>query len=120
MLFSALLEELVSKVEGAQGAIFLEKDGEAVAWYTAGDVDRLRLRAAYAAVVLQAARALASEMKVGPTRRLVLGYDEAKFIIEELESGYFLVLELSATASVGKATYQIKPTVEELCRETAT
>ena len=119
MLFGSLLQELVSKIEGASGAIFLEKDGEAVAWYTEGDVGRLRLRAAYAAVVLQAARGLADEMKVGATTRLVLAYEQAKFIIEELESGYFLVLELDATASVGKAIYLIKPTAEQLCRETA-
>lgn len=119
MIFRSLLEELVSKVEGAEGAIFLEKDGEAVAWYAEGDGERLRLRAAYAAVVIQAARALASGAQVGATRRLVLGYDEAKLIIEELESGYFLVLELNASASVGKAVYQLRPTVEKLCRETA-
>jgi predicted regulator of Ras-like GTPase activity (Roadblock/LC7/MglB family) len=119
LLFRSLLEELVSKVDGAEGAIFLEKDGEAVAWYAEGDPERLRLRAAYSAVVLEAARALAREMKVGATRRLVLGYNDAKFIIEELESGYFLVLELNASASIGKATYLIKPTVERLCQETA-
>jgi predicted regulator of Ras-like GTPase activity (Roadblock/LC7/MglB family) len=119
VLFRSLLEELVSKVDGAHGAIFLEKDGEAVAWYDRGDGERLRLRAAYSAVVLEAARALAREMRVGATRRLVLAYDDAKFIIEELESGYFLVLELDGSAGIGKAIYQLKPTVDKLRQETA-
>jgi predicted regulator of Ras-like GTPase activity (Roadblock/LC7/MglB family) len=119
VIFKALLEELVAKVDGAQGAIFLEKDGEAVAWYARGDGERLRLRAAYAAVVLQAARKLADQTKAGATRRLVLAYDQARLIIEELESGYFLVLELNDDAIIGKAIHLSKPTVEKLRVETA-
>ena len=117
MSFKLLLEELVSNVRGAEGAIFLDAEGEAVEWYTNGNGERLRLRAAYVAVVLQAARAVASRLNAGKTNHLVLCYDGAKFIIDELESGYFLVLELNTSANIGEAQYRIQPTAAKLRRE---
>lgn len=115
--FKPVLEELVSSVEGAEGAIFLEVDGEAVEWYAPGDGDRLRLRAAYIAVVLQASRALAKHLDIGTTRQMLLAYEGAKFIIEELGSGYFLVLEVSVSTNVAWARYRMQPAVASLRAE---
>ena len=117
MSFKPVLQELVSKVEGAEGAIFLEVDGEAVEWCSSDSGDRLRLRAAYIAVVLQASRALAKHLDIGTTRQMLLAYDGAKFIIEELGSGYFLALEVNASTNVALARYRMKPAVESLRRE---
>jgi predicted regulator of Ras-like GTPase activity (Roadblock/LC7/MglB family) len=112
--FKPVLEELVSKVEGAEGAIFLEVDGEAVEWYAPDNGDRLRLRAAYIAVVLQASRALAGHLNIGTTRQMLLVYEGAKFIIEELGSGYFLALEVSVSTNVAQARYRMEPVVANL------
>ena len=117
MSFKPVLKELVSSVEGAEGAIFLEVDGEAVEWYAPDNGDRLRLRAAYVAVVLQGSRALATHLNVGSTKHLVLSYDGAKFIIEELGSGYFLALEVSASTNIAKARYRMQAAVSTLRRE---
>ncbi len=115
--FKPVLKELVSNVEGAEGAIFLEVDGEAVEWYAPDNGDRLRLRAAYVAVVLQASRALATQLNIGTTRHMVLAYDGAKFIIEELGSGYFLALEVNVSTNVARARYRMQPAAASLRRE---
>ena len=117
MSFKPVLQELVTEVEGAEGAIFLEVDGEAVEWYAPDNGDRLRLRAAYVAVVLQASRALAKHLDIGTARHMLLAYDGAKFIIEELESGYFLALEVNVSTNIAQARYRMQPVVESLRRE---
>ena len=117
MSFKLVLQELVSSVEGAEGAIFLEVDGEAVEWYAPDNGDRLRLRAAYIAVVLEASRALAGHLNVGTTRQMLLAYDGAKFIIEELGSGYFLALEVSVSTNTALARYRMGPAAASLRAE---
>ena len=117
MSFKPVLEQLVSSVEGAEGAIFLEVDGEAVEWFARDNGDRLRLRAAYIAVVLQASKAVATHLNVGAARYLILAYDGAKFIIEELGSGYFLALELNPSVNVALARFRMQAAVETLRRE---
>jgi len=116
--FKLVLKELVSSVDGAEGAIFLEVDGEAVEWYAPDDDgDRLRLRAAYIAVVLQGSLALAGHLNVGTTKQMLLAYAGAKFIVEELGSGYFLALEVSVSTNVAQARYRMEPAVASLRAE---
>jgi predicted regulator of Ras-like GTPase activity (Roadblock/LC7/MglB family) len=116
--FKALLKELVSSVEGATGAIFLASDGEAVQWYSGDDGERLQLRGAYITVALQGCRGSADRLMLRGIRRLVLEYDGASFIVEELDRGYFLLLELDSSANIGQAIYRIQPVVARLRRET--
>jgi predicted regulator of Ras-like GTPase activity (Roadblock/LC7/MglB family) len=117
--FASLLKELVSSVDGAHGAIFLESDGEAVQWFTEADGELLRLRAAYLSVMLRAYRAAAARLKLGDISSVILEYDGARFVVEELERGYILILELGPTANIGQAIYRIQPAVASLRRELA-
>ncbi|HXG93264.1 MAG TPA: roadblock/LC7 domain-containing protein [Blastocatellia bacterium] len=119
MPFRALLNELVSSVEGATGAMVLEGDGEAVQWYALNDEERLRLRAAYIAVTMQQSRALTGRMNLGEIKCLILQYDGASFITEELDGAYFLLLELSPSANIGQALHRIRPAVATLRRAIA-
>jgi predicted regulator of Ras-like GTPase activity (Roadblock/LC7/MglB family) len=117
--FKALLKELVSSVEGAEGAIFVEADGEAVQWYTRGEGERLQLRAAYLAVMLQALRATAERLGVGEVTHLVLEYEGARFVVAEIGRGYFIALELDSSANIGQAIQKILPAAASLRREVA-
>ncbi|HKG23312.1 MAG TPA: roadblock/LC7 domain-containing protein [Blastocatellia bacterium] len=119
MPFASLLKELVSSVDGADGAIFLESDGEAVQWFSKADGELLRLRAAYLSVMLRSYRAAAARLKLGNISSVILEYDGARFVIEELERGYVLILELGPGANVGQAIYRIQPAVASLRRELA-
>jgi predicted regulator of Ras-like GTPase activity (Roadblock/LC7/MglB family) len=117
--FRAMLKELVSSVEGATGALVLEADGEAVQWYAINDADRMRLRAAYIAVAMQAARASAARLNLSDIGYVVLEYDGASFILQELDRNYFLALELELSANIGQAIYRIRPAVANLRRAIA-
>jgi predicted regulator of Ras-like GTPase activity (Roadblock/LC7/MglB family) len=117
--FKALLKELVSGVEGATGAIFLASDGEAVQWYAGDGGERLQLRAAYITVALQGCRGSAERLTLGGIRHLILEYDNASFIVQELDRGYFVILELEASANIGQAIHRTQPVVARLRREVA-
>jgi predicted regulator of Ras-like GTPase activity (Roadblock/LC7/MglB family) len=105
--FESILRELVSHVEGAQGAILVEGDGEAVQWHSEGDAELLRLRAAYLSVLVRATRAGLSRLGLGNRVRLTIEYEGAWFLTEDLEHGYFVVLELCPLSNLGQAMNRI-------------
>ena len=115
--FKALLRELVANVQGASGAMLLEADGEAVQWYTETEVERLRLRGAYIAMVLRGGSAATARANLGDTGCAVLRYDGASFLGQQVERDYFLVLELDSSANIGQAIHRIQPAVASIRRE---
>ena len=119
MSFKALLKEIVSKVEGAEGAIFLDSQGEAVEWYSLADGEQLRLRAAYLAVVFQACKGLHSRLELKAIRYLSLEYEGAVFIIQDIEDDYFFMIELNYSANFAQALFKIQSAVAALRRELA-
>jgi predicted regulator of Ras-like GTPase activity (Roadblock/LC7/MglB family) len=114
--FRELLKQLVDSIEGASGAILLESAGEAVQWYAVDEsrVERLRLRSAYVAVVLQNSQLLAKRTEAGEVAHLVLQYDGASFIAQAVERDYFVVLELYPRANIGQAIYRLQTIIEGL------
>jgi predicted regulator of Ras-like GTPase activity (Roadblock/LC7/MglB family) len=116
--FRALLKSLVSSVDGAQGVILLDWEGELVQLWTMGDSERLTLRAAYIAVTFRQAQALTI---AGGARasQMVIEYEGARFVVEEIDSGYIIVFELNVKGNLGEALRQIESAVETLRREIA-
>lgn len=121
MPFQRLLKQLVDSVEGASGALLLESGGEAVQWHAVDEshAERLRLRSAYVAVVLQNSQRLAARTDAGEAAHLVLQYDGASFIAQAVERDYYIVLELYPWANVGQAVYRLQTIIEGLRRAMA-
>ena len=118
MSIESLLKDLVSRVEGATGAIVLAADGEAVKWCATAGV-LLRLRGAYVSVLLQSCRASGVLSKVGNMRSFVVEYEGASFVAQQIDDYSFIALELSASANIAEAMFRLGPAVAELCREFA-
>jgi hypothetical protein len=117
--FESILKGLVCNVEGAQGAIFLETDGEAIGWYTRSDPERLRLRAAYLAVLVQCWRTSVPRLNLGATTLMIAQYEGAQFVIKGLLDSYFVAVELDSNANLAEAVRLIQPAVAELGRQIA-
>jgi len=117
VLIDTLLNELVSSVEGATGAIIVAVDGEAVGWGASSFNERLRLRGAYAAFVMQTFRAAAGRAGLGHLKHLVVEYNGATLVAQEIDNDCSLVLELNATANVGRAVYRIQAAAPKLRHE---
>jgi predicted regulator of Ras-like GTPase activity (Roadblock/LC7/MglB family) len=116
-VFAKVLRDLVRAVDGAQGAIFLDGEGEAVQWYTISDSDRLRLRAAYLAVVVQSYRASSAKLGFGKSLSLIVQYQTAQFVIEGIDDVYFLVLELGPSANLAQCAGRLAPAIATLRSE---
>jgi predicted regulator of Ras-like GTPase activity (Roadblock/LC7/MglB family) len=117
--FASLLKKLVSSVDGADSAIFLHSDGEAVQWFTRADGERLCLRSAYISLIVKACKTSAARLNVGNISALVLEYEGARFVVEEVDQGYLLILELGPSANIAQAVYRIQPAAASLRREIA-
>lgn len=113
MSIESLLEELVSSLQAATGAIVLEADGESVGWY-AIDGERLRLRGAYLSVLLQSCVNSPGISTLGSTLELVLEYEGAKLVVSKINDDSFIVLELSSASNIAEAIFRLGPVVEQL------
>ncbi len=114
VLIELLLNELVSSVDGATGAIIVAADGEAVQWGASVGSERLRLRGAYVAFVMQTFRAAATRAGLGRLTHLVVEYNGATLIAQEIDDDCSVVLELKPKASVGRALYRMETAAARL------
>lgn len=114
LLVDSILNELVSSVDGATGAIIVAVDGEAVQWGASERSERLRLRGAYIAVVMQTFRAAAARVGLGRLQHLVVEYNGATVIAQEIDNDCSVVLELNTRASVGRAVYRLQTATARL------
>lgn len=104
-----LLKELVSSVGGATGAIILADDGEAVQWYSLNNnSERLQLRGAYLAVVMRAFRGAASRAGLGSLKNIVVEYDGANLVAQQIDDDCLVVLELKVGTDIGHAIYRVQ------------
>lgn len=107
----------MSGLDGATGAAFLDGDGEAVEWYSKDDPDRLRLKGAYLAVLVQAGRNSAKRLRMGALTGFIVDYEGALCLIEEIEGGYFFLLEMCSWANLAQARRRVLPVVDSLRQE---
>jgi predicted regulator of Ras-like GTPase activity (Roadblock/LC7/MglB family) len=105
----SILKELVSSVDGATGVIVVAFDGESVQCYSTNDSgERLQLRGAYVSVVMQDLRKSASQAGLGALMHLVVEYETANLVTQEIDDDCFAVLELSAGTNIGEAIYRLR------------
>jgi predicted regulator of Ras-like GTPase activity (Roadblock/LC7/MglB family) len=116
MAFQALLDRLVSSVEGAHGAVLMDASGEVV--FEAGDRDeRHRLIGAYQGIALLRLREAEERCEIGDVRHLHSRYSGGHVILRPLKDGYFLVVSLAADANVGQALFRSAEAREQLDAE---
>jgi predicted regulator of Ras-like GTPase activity (Roadblock/LC7/MglB family) len=115
--FRTILRELVRAVDGAEGAIVVDAEGEAVRWFPENTSDRLLLRAAYVALSAESCRASLEKLRLKKTEPIVLGYQGASFVADDLGGGYSLILELNASANLAQAMDKIKDSAKILREE---
>jgi predicted regulator of Ras-like GTPase activity (Roadblock/LC7/MglB family) len=97
--YQSLLDDLLNTVEGAQGAVLLDAEGEVVVEAGARDF-RHRLIGAYQGIALITAhRALGSFAESG-IRYLLCRYAWGIVLLHPCKEGYYLILSLDPDAQV--------------------
>jgi predicted regulator of Ras-like GTPase activity (Roadblock/LC7/MglB family) len=117
--FTTMLTELVSGVDGAIGAAFIDNYGEAVQSFTAPghDDEYLKLMGAYQGIALQTSQNVLKQLDAGSVDYYLAAYDNASFLVKALKANYFILLALSPEANYGQGIYRVRRVAEAFDRE---
>jgi len=115
MPFDKLLEDLVENIEGARGAVFVDRDGEVVERYqTRKGIPDLDLIGAYHGITLSTCRKFSDEVEMGRIDVMICKYKDSTCLIKTLNAGYFVLLALTPQGNIGQAIYAMRGVAAEL------
>ncbi|MFH1176049.1 MAG: roadblock/LC7 domain-containing protein [Acidobacteriota bacterium] len=118
MPFQYLLTNLLVDIPGAQGAVFIDSEGEAVELVSRRSTPyELKLEGAYNGIFLRRAAELASQLGAGELERLTIRGHHSQVIGRTLRSGYALVVVVDAGAPHSVAAAAMQRTAEALNQE---
>lgn len=117
-MINAILEGLVSAIGGAQAAIFLDGDGEAIAQAGNTEID-LRLLGAWKEIQLDHIREITARLGLGAVHAVLFSLDEGNELIIPVSGEYCLLLFLSAYANLPEAMTELKKAVALLQKDIA-
>ena len=116
MPFQQLLDGLTQQVNGVQGALLLDSEGE-VAFETGARDERHRLIGAYQGIALQLARKTTRRYAVGTIRYSVCRYEWGQVVLRPLNDGYYLLISLAPEVGLANALQRSEALQERLNRE---
>ncbi len=118
MPFQYLLTNLLVDVPGAEGAIFLDYEGEAVELVTRKATPyELKLEGAYQGIFLRRLQRLTELLGGGEIERLSISGRQLRVMGQTLKGGYYLLLVMSAGTPASLASVAMQRTCEALNRE---
>ena len=119
MPFKNLLNTLIERVPGAQGAIIADWEGEAVDQAGIMDDYDLKVIGAHKGVVLHNMREIADRLGNDDLREIVITTRQAQTLIMPVTKDYYLVLTLDRADMLGRALLEARRCVHALHREIA-
>ena len=119
MPFKTLLNSLVERVPGAQGAIIADWEGEAVEQVGLMDDYDLKVIGAHKGVILHNMREVVSRLGNDELKEIVVTTKEAQTLILPVTKEYYLVLTLDRSDMLGRALLEARRCTQALYREIA-
>ncbi len=111
------LNEVVTKVPGAVGAILADWEGEAVEQVGLMDSYELKVVGAYHGVILGLLRQISDRLDREELREIIVTTTQAQILVLPVSADYFLVLVLKKDAILGKALFEARGCVSQLKAE---
>ena len=119
MSFQVPLQEMLDRIPGAQGAILVDWEGEAVDQVGVMDEYDLKLVGAYKGVILTSLRHVASRISDDQLQEIVITTEHAQLIMLPVTLEYFLALALDRSDVLGRALFEARRCLRTLRREIA-
>ncbi len=119
MPFKTLLNSLVERVPGAQGAIIADWEGEAVEQVGLMDDYDLKVIGAHKGVILHNMREVVGRLGNDELKEIVVTTKEAQTLILPVTKEYYLVLTLDRSDMLGRALLEARRCTQALYREIA-
>ena len=112
-MINRILEELVSSINGARAAIFLDGDGEDIA--QAGDAAKdMKLAGAWNEIQLDKIKDITTRLGLGTIQAVLFSLEEGNELIAPVIEDYCLLLFLSSYANIQEAMKELRKSIELL------
>lgn len=116
--FNPILAQLVRDLPGADGAIFVDWEGEAVDKFDGAERETpIRLIGAHWGIIYYLFRDALEKLKESGPKQLVLAFDDQTYVISRVTAAYLMVVTLSPRVNVRLAMEMSRLTVQRLRRE---
>jgi predicted regulator of Ras-like GTPase activity (Roadblock/LC7/MglB family) len=117
MPFKTLLNALVERVPGAQGAIIADWEGESVDQVGIMDDYDLKVIGAHKGVILHSMREVVDRLGDGDLREIVVTTRQTQILILPVTKEYYLVLTLDRSDMLGRALLEARRCIQALHKE---
>ncbi len=114
MPFKLLLNKLLEDIPGAQGAVILDWEGEAVDQVARISEYDMKVIGAHNGIILNQLRDVLGVIGSGALEEVVIRTGENKTLVAPLSQDYMLVLQLGADAIAARAAFKMRRCVEAL------
>jgi len=115
MRLQQILENLVTSVPGATGAILADWEGEAVVSYAPEQSDyNIKFVGAHHGILLNRARELSERLCLGAARQITFLQENFHVITAPVNSDYYLVMTLRPGAAPAMARVPVKKAIREI------
>jgi predicted regulator of Ras-like GTPase activity (Roadblock/LC7/MglB family) len=111
--YQRLLDDLLNSVDGAQGAVLLDAEGEVVVEAGARDF-RHRLIGAYQGIALGTAHRTLGSYATSGIRYVLCRYAWGVVLLRPLREGYYLILSLRPDAPVWSGLHRSEVTQRQM------
>lgn len=116
--FNPMLSQLVKDLPGADGAIFVDWEGEAVDRFDGSQQETpIRLIGAHWGIIYYLFRGALERTGGGDPRQLVLSFKTQTFVISQVTSHYLMVVAMQPRVNLRLALDMSRITVQRLRRE---
>lgn len=119
MPFRTLLNDLIQRVPGAQGAIIADWEGEAVDQVGFMDDYELKVIGAHKGVILSNLREVVDRLGDDHLKEIVITTGQGQTLILPVTRDYYLVLTLDRGDMLGRALHEARRCSQAIYREIA-
>ncbi|MEO6955018.1 MAG: roadblock/LC7 domain-containing protein [Polyangia bacterium] len=113
--FTEALRQVVARVPGARGAVFLDGEGEAVDEFAEVSTTEIRILGAHLGILIAIIKEHAG--KLGDPQELVIETERAILLVLVLDDRYMVALEAGPTAQLGVMRRELGRAADALRRE---
>jgi len=117
--FKSLLNSLIERVPGAQGAIVADWEGEAVDQVGIMDDYDLKVIGAHKGVILHSMRDVVDRLGDDELKEIIITTKEAQTLVLPVTKDYYLVLTLDRSDMLGRALLEARRCIQALYKEIA-
>jgi len=117
MLFTDILKEIVTRTEGAMGALIVGLDGIPVDEYKVdSELDLQSVTVEYSTLLKEIERGSQSS-QLGSTREVTVMADKAMIMLRRLNDEYFMVLIIRPDGNFGKGRFLLRMSAPKILKE---